>query len=558
MRARKLLLVIVSLSSPLGCSARPGDVGTATDADSGDGVGDPSTATTTMNQITLEDIATYPLPGMSFPQRIKFTRDGDSITFLDSKDGSLRRELFSLNLKTGERALVLNAGDAGITEENLSLEEKLRRERARERGLGITTYQWSREGDTLLVPLAGALQVQHGLQGSLKTVVEKSASPPLASRLSRDGAYVAYVQDDELYVADVDTGTSTQVTSGARGTGKTNGLAEYIAQEEMGRSTGFWWSRDARHLAFVEVDETHIPEYRIMHQGKDAVGDGAQENHRYPFAGAQNARVRLGVVGRDGGDVRWMNLGEEQDIYLARVQWMPDGSLWVQRQNRAQTRLDLLRFDPATGASDLVLSETTEVWINLHNMLRAIEEGPLAGHFLWASERDGFRHLYLYDADGKLVRPLTSGEWMVDRLVAVDEEGQRVFFEATKDDPRERHLYVVKLDGTGLTRITQAPGMHGTTINKTFTAFIDTHHSMTSPPAINVRSLADGAVWLALRRRADAPKALASGRYVHAARWFCYVDALPAMVAAAQDYLGAAKDAGNMEIPLPGAERGAV
>ncbi len=490
--ARHLLTLTLCLPLLPACQALQSD-GRASEEERGSG-GDAAAPEELMKHITLEDIATYPLPGMSFPQRIKFTRDGKAITFLDSKDGSLRRELFSLNLESGSRALVLNAGDAGITEENISLEEKLRRERARERGLGITTYQWSRENDTLLVPLAGALQVQHGLQGSLKTVVAKSESPPLAPRLSPDGDFVAYVMDEELYVSNVDTGARVQLTTGARGTGKTNGLAEYIAQEEMGRSTGFWWSKDATQLAFIQVDETHIPEYRIVHQGKDAVGEGAEENHRYPFAGEANARVRLGVVPRVGGTVRWMDLGDESDIYLPRVQWMPDGSLWVQRQNRAQTTLDLLRFDPSTGTSSQILKETTEVWINLHNMLRPIEEGPLAGHFLWASERSGYRHLYLYDGEGTMVRPLTSGEWMVDRLVAVDEKGGRVFFEGTKDDPRERHLYVIGMDGAGLSRVTKSPGMHSTTINKTFTAYIDTHHTTESAPTIHVRSLSDGTI----------------------------------------------------------------
>ena len=165
------------------------------------------------------------------------------------------------------------------------------------------------------------------------------------------------------------------------------------------------------------------------------------------FAGEANARVRLAVVSADGGPPTWMDLGDERDIYLARVQWMPDGSLWVQRQNREQTQLDLLRFDPETGTSTTILSEKTDVWINLHNMLRAIEKGPLAGKFIWASERTGFQHLYLYGADGALERPLTRGEWMVERIVAVDEEGQRLFFEGTLDGPTERHLYELDLAG---------------------------------------------------------------------------------------------------------------
>ena len=461
--------------------------------------------------LSFEDIASYPRPGTSVPGRIAFTPDGKGLTFLESPDDSLTRELFVLDLESGERRAVTDAGASGITEENLSLEEKLRRERARERGLGITTYQWSKEGMTLLIPMAGTIKARSGLDGELRTIVPRGEAAPLSPRMNKTGSHVAYVMDDELYVANLSGDPNPrQITKGARGTGKTHGLAEYIAQEEMGRSSGFWWSRDGTSLAYVEVDETHIPIYRIVHQGKDAVGAGAEEDHRYPFAGEANARVRLAVVSADGGPPTWMDLGDERDIYLARVQWMPDGSLWVQRQNREQTQLDLLRFDPETGTSTTILSEKTDVWINLHNMLRAIEKGPLAGKFIWASERTGFQHLYLYGADGALERPLTRGEWMVERIVAVDEEGQRLFFEGTLDGPTERHLYELDLAGGEPRRLTKEPGMHGTTIDAGFTYFVDSYSALDTPPTIKVKALDSGEVRHVLHEERD-PKIDALG-----------------------------------------------
>ena len=145
----------------------------------------------------------------------------------------------------------------------------------------------------------------------------------------------------------------------------------------MHRLTGLWWSKDGRHIAFEEVDETHIPVYRIMHQGKDQTGPSAQEDHGYPFAGMENARVRLAVVPVRGGDPVWMNLDDDPDIYLARVNWLPDGSLCAQIQNREQTRLDLISFDPSTGDPTTLLSETSDVWINLNDMFRPLDDGQL-------------------------------------------------------------------------------------------------------------------------------------------------------------------------------------
>ncbi|MDQ2996392.1 MAG: DPP IV N-terminal domain-containing protein, partial [Chloroflexota bacterium] len=245
----------------------------------------------------------------------------------------------------------------------------------------------------------------------------------------------------------------------------------------------------------------HIPIYRIVHQGKNATGEGAQEDHRYPFAGAPNAKVRLGVVpavGLEGiAAPVWMDLGAEQDMYLARVQWLPDGSLSAQIENRAQTTLDLLRFDPRTGARSTLLQETSAVWINLHQIFRPLHSGDYAGGFIWASERDGFQHLYLYDQDGKLIRQLTRGEWLVESLAGVDEARGLVYFTATHESPLETHLYVVALADAGDAdeprKITAAPGKHAVALDHACARFVDTHDSLDQPPTITLRALDDGA-----------------------------------------------------------------
>jgi dipeptidyl-peptidase-4 len=232
-----------------------------------------------------------------------------------------------------------------------------------------------------------------------------------------------------------------------------------------------------------------------LHQGSDATGEGAQEDHRYPFAGEANAKIRLGVVSVEGGEPVWMDLGPEEDIYLARVKWLPDGRLSAQIQNREQSRLDLIFFDPATGEGTPFLQETTDVWINLHDVFRPLkEEREDGGRYIWASERTGFRHLYLLDGEGNIIRPLTGGDWLVDALSGVDEEGGLLYFTASKESPTESHLYDVPLSGGGPRRITAEPGMHSVTIDHGFKHFVDVHHALDKPPDVTLRSLADGAI----------------------------------------------------------------
>ncbi len=448
----------------------------------------------TRTPLSLEDVATFPLPGTAVPGSFTF-HDG-KIAYLFSRDGSLTRQLYLHDPQTGERRLLVLPPDEGVTEENVSLEEALRRERQRQRELGITRYFWHKSG-RILVPLNSGVYVQDGIDAHLRALVTATEHPALSPRLSPEGNWVAYVQDAEIYVVPAEGGEPRQITYGARGTGKTNGLAEFVAQEEMARYMGFWWSPDEEKIAFTEVDETHIPIYRIMHQGKDIVGEGAQEDHHYPFAGGPNAKVRLGIVGRDGGDPVWMDLGDE-DFYLARVDWLPDGMLFAQRLNREQSRLDLLTFNPETGESNLLLQESSGVWINLHKMFNPLknkEEDGAASiekmNFIWASERTGFMHLYLLDEAGVVIRPLTSGDWQVDEIVSVDEENQIVYFLATKETPLEKHLYAVSFAGEEPRRITSAAGTHAAVIDPQFETYIDTHHSGTQPPTITLRRLSD-------------------------------------------------------------------
>ncbi|MBN1259298.1 MAG: DPP IV N-terminal domain-containing protein, partial [Anaerolineae bacterium] len=438
----------------------------------------------TQSNITITDVAKYPRPGLAIPTAFAFSPDDTLITCLFSAQGDLSQQLYAYDPRTGERRLLATPPGGGDSEETLSLEEKLRRERRRQLALGITRYAWARERARLLIPLQDGVYVQDGAGAPLRKVLGTEDGPILDPQLSREGRHLAYVQDAELYVLALEDGTPRQLTTGARDTGKTHGLAEFVAQEEMHRYHGFWWSPDGAQLAFTEVDETHIPSYRIVHQGKETV---IHEDHGYPFAGAENARVRLGIISSAGGAPLWLDLGEDAE-YLARVAWFPDGALSVQVENRAQTRLQLLRFDSQTGARTRLLEERTDVWINLHTMWTPLKDG----RFIWASERTGFMHLYLCDREGAVIRPLTEGDWVVDSVAGVDEENGIVYFTGTLTSPLERHLYAVPLDGGEIRKITRAPGTHQIVLDHGRERFIDIHSSLAHPPAVTLRATQDG------------------------------------------------------------------
>ncbi len=443
----------------------------------------------TTNPISLEEVATFPRPATSIPVSLRFSEGASKVSFLWSEDGSLNRSLYYLDIESGERKSIISPSGGGDTESSLSAEEKLERERRRERGLGVTKYSWSSDNDVLLVPLGGHLFVQNGTGGSLRKLVDGEDGSLQAPQLSPDGSKLAFVRNNDIFTI-ATNGTDlnpVQLTTGGQ-PNKVHGLAEYIAQEEMGRYEGYWWSQDGTHIAYTEIDETHLPLYRIMHQGSDDTGHAAQEDHGYPFAGQQNARVGLGVIPIAGGKTVWMDLGSNADIYLARVHWLPSGELWAELENREQTQLDLLRFDLSSGEQRLVLREESDVWINLHNSFVPLRDGG----FVWASERSGFKHLYHYDSDASLVHQLTDGQWLVDEIVAVDQNAAQVYFLSGKDDPTQKQLFCVGLDGDNLRAVTREKGTHSVVISSDFSRFIDIHSSVESPPQIRVREILSG------------------------------------------------------------------
>lgn len=434
------------------------------------------------DDLTIEQVAHYPRPGMDGPAHFGFTPDGAAVTYLFAEDGGLVRSLWRYDIATGERTVLCGPLASSMSEAQLSREEELRRERARLRELGVTDYQFAKRSEVpvLLVPSSAAISVRVG-DGEFIDIPDSARA--IDPRLSENGNLVAFARGGELFVAQVAGGEPRQLTSGAED-GLTNGLAEFIAQEELDRDRGFWFSPDGTRIAFERADERHIPVYPIVHQGKDAVDI---ENHRYPFAGEPNARVQLVVVAVEGGEPAWMDLGPDPDIYLGDVAWRPDNVLTATILSRDQKKQRLVAFD-AGGAATTLVEEHGEPWINLSHDTRLLE----SGEFVRSTEATGFRHLVLHGPDGQMLRTLTEGEWIVTGLYGVDEKRRIAYFSGTRDGVLERHLHAVSLDGGEPRRITMDAGWHGVLLAQDFSRFIDVRSSLEHAPVVTLRSLGEG------------------------------------------------------------------
>lgn len=423
-----------------------------------------------MTELTLDHVAHLPPPGVVMPGMVRFSPDGKSLTFISGEEGSLVRVLWSYDLGSGEKK-VLFSPERTATEENISDAEKLRRERQRIMATGVTHYEWAMDVPRILVPLLGDLWV---IDGESPSIVGGDALDP---RISPDGTAIAFVRDGDVWCVDIASRSERRLTYSPE-PGITNGLAEYVAQEEMARYRGFWWSRDSKNIAFEEVDERHIPVFSIPHLADDS--PGAAEGIRYPFAGGENARVRLGVVAASGGDPTWLDLGDFE--YLTRVDWHPDGRLFVQLMNRDQTSAELRAYDIVSGAHTTLITESSEIWVNLNDDLAFVEG---TGEFVWGSERTGLKQLYLYGPDGALIRQITDAAFPVADLLRVDGVSRRVAY-AASEDPTRSHVRVAPLDGGVAERLTDGRGMHSAAFAPDLKTWVHVMHTPAEPPSVRI------------------------------------------------------------------------
>ena len=278
---------------------------------------------------------------------------------------------------------------------------------------------------------------------------------------------------------DLASGTQLQLTRDGSAT-IGNGVAEFVADEEMDRHTGYWWAPDDSAIAFARIDESPVPVQKRYEMYADRV---EMIEQRYPAAGDHNVLAQLGVgAPRAGATATWVDLGKETDIYLARVTWRDPQHLTFQRQSRDQKKLELIEASLADGTQRTLITETGSTWVPLHNSLRFLKDG----RFVWSSERSGFQHLYLASADGRQLTALTSGNWPVDELLAVDEDAGTAYFRAGIQSPLRSEIYAVPLAGGAPKKLSQAAGMHSAAFANNASVYVDSWSNSSTPPQIEL------------------------------------------------------------------------
>jgi len=433
-------------------------------------------------KLTIERINSEPSLSGTLPSRLQWHPDGKRLTFL--RRSGEASSLHAIDVAKGETTLLLDGAKVLLPGEQ-------------PRPLPLASSTWLPDGRTLLVPAAGDVFTVDVVGGAVRALVKTPDTEEYAEA-SPDGTRVAFVRKSDLWVVDVSTGRETRLTQGGSET-LLNGRLDWVYEEELTPRSGqaFLWSPDSRAIAYLQLDQSRVPTFPIV----DFVPVRNEvEWQRYPKAGAPNSIVRLGVVGlgKDGspGPERLVSFSPDDVYILPQIGWTPDSrNVAFQHLNRAQNELDL-RLLPvpsspreALGTPRTVLTERSGTWLNTFGAPRFLKDGR---RFLWISERDGFAHLYLCDVAGGC-RAVTQGPWMVDGRgsfggsgpgFVLDERSGFLYFTATETDPRERHLYRARLDGTGRTRLTREDGTHRTVVSPDGRFYADTWSDARTPPRV--------------------------------------------------------------------------
>jgi dipeptidyl-peptidase-4 len=424
--------------------------------------------------LTVERIYSQPSLSGRLTRGLAWTPDSKQLSYFETKGlgKDSKTELWTMDAASGERRPLVGSD---------KLESILPAETARPTqatGLGRrapSQYQWAPDGTGILFQGPTALAWLDLKTQTARTLV--SAKAAIADpKISPNGRYVSFVRDHNLWLVAVPDGNERAVTQG--GTEEIRkGELDWVYPEELDCKTGYWWAPDSSAIAYLEMDERKVSQYPLVDFSSPS---GEAEMERYPVAGGANPIVRVFVASLNGGEPRALDAGAETEIYIPRVNWLADSKhVAIQRLNRAQTTLDLLIADSVTGKARVVLTESDANWINVHDALYFLKDGK---RFLWASERSGYRQLYLYDLDGKQLAQVTKGDWEISALDAVDEATGLVYFTATEKSALERHLYRVALDGSRFSRITEEEGTHAAVLAPNSSAFADSYSNSATPP----------------------------------------------------------------------------
>jgi dipeptidyl-peptidase-4 len=357
---------------------------------------------------------------------------------------------------------------------------------------GFSSYEFSSDESKILLATQvepifrrSTLGVFYLYEIATKSLIKIANAKIQEPLLSPNGNQVVYVAENNLYLFDVTSGKTSQITTDGVRNKIINGVTDWVYEEEFAFVRAFAWNSNGTKIAFLRFDETQVPEFSM-----DVYGEGLYPwpyVFKYPKAGEENAKVTLHMFDVASGNTEKVNLGDA--YYIPRMQWMnhPD-KLSIQTLNRHQNRLKLNVVDAKDNSVSLLMEETDEAYVDVTDNLTFLEDDS----FIWTSERDGYNHIYRYGVNGKLKNQITNGPWEVTDYYGYDEKRDRVYYQSTENGSINRGVYSVRGNGKGKKPLATKEGTNTADFNADFSNFINTYSSVTTPYKYTLRNALTG------------------------------------------------------------------
>ncbi|MEA3451363.1 MAG: S9 family peptidase, partial [Bacteroidota bacterium] len=310
--------------------------------------------------------------------------------------------------------------------------------------------------------------------------------------LSNDGKKAAFMRDNNLFIKDLDTKKEIQITQDGAKNKIINGAPDWVYEEEFGYNKAYSWSPDGKYLAYVKFDESKINEFSIIEYAGAA--PNKQEyllypglyTYKYPKAGEDNSIVSVHIYNLSTGKTIKADIGTETDIYIPRIKWNFDGSsLAIERLNRFQNKIELLYANPNTGESKIIITEKNKYFIDddYYDNILFLEDNE---HILLLSERDGYKHLYLYKTDGTFVRQITKGDWDVTKFYGFDQNKGLFYYQSAEESSINRDVYSIKISGKRKRKLSTLEGTNKAQFNNNYEYYINIFSNATTPTFVTL------------------------------------------------------------------------
>ena len=402
-------------------------------------------------------------------QNVNWMKDGQYYTALVRSQTDI--ELRKYDILTGEHEVLVATSE-------LSVE-------GREKPIIIQDYQFSADESKLLIK-TDVEQIWrrstkenyfiHNLESGETKKLTQSEEKQQYAQLSPAGDKAAFVQNNDLYLVDLESGEETAITTDGEENKIINGATDWVYEEEFGFAKAWYWSPDGNKIAYYRFDESRVKEFFMTEWGSLYPG---LTRFKYPKAGEKNSIVKIGVYDLESEETTWMDIGEETDQYIPRINWTESNdTLAIRRMNRLQNKQDLMLADANTGESETIKTETSDAWVDINDDLTFLDNGE---QFIYLSEESGYNHIYLYDMSGKLVRQVTNGNWEVTNYLGYNESNERIYYISTEESPLQRHLYSIDITGKFKRKMSDGEGWNSVNMSRDYKYYIENYSGPGNP-----------------------------------------------------------------------------